>query len=160
LSYIGLKSEEVESLIKKEEIIKDTINGYTTVKVNPTFTLIKDSSFKKKKDFLVINVPSYKEYPCLIKKNGEFKKTKKDGSVEKGFKFYKSDLLTRSLYPKYSSRKVEQEELNEMIELCAKGLRTKSLDITETYNKTSRKQEEILDNFEKEREKFYGDISA
>jgi hypothetical protein len=160
LKYVGITKEQSNAFQKKEEEIKDMINSYTTININPTFTIIEDESFDPKKLFLVIGIPPYKEYPCLVKKDGGFIPEGTNHKKRKVYKFRKSDLLTRSKSVRVSSRKVEQEELNEMIELCAKGLRTKSLDITEVYNKVSKKENENLDKFKKEREELYGDISA
>jgi len=163
LLYTGLKTDEKKSLIKNEEIIKDTINGYTTIKINPTFTLIEDTHFESQKDFLVIKVPHYEEYPCLVRKDGKYKINKKDGTLKENFKFYKSDLLTRSMYPKFSSRKVEQEELNEMIELCAKGVRTRSrniLNIKAEEKVKTNTHKKMLDKFKEERSKIYGNLPA
>jgi len=153
IEYKGLLPEQIESFEKNEELIKRILNGYASISISPNFLLIEDSS--EKKTFLTISVPNYKEYPCLIKKDGIFN-DKKGSEV---FEFRMGDLFSRSKNPPFSTCKVTQDELNEMIELCAKGVRTKSMDILNIKDSDLPNQKEQIKNkFEEERRKIYGDI--
>jgi hypothetical protein len=160
LLYPGIKTEEREIFEKKEEEIKDVINSFTTIDIDPLFTVVEDYAFDPFRLFIIIKIPNYKEYPCLVKRDGYFMDKKKNKRI---YRFHKSDLLTRSKFPRFSSRKVQQEELNEMIELCAKGVRTKCRDIlnikTEEQEET-KADKKLSDKFKKERSPIYGNISA
>lgn len=153
IKYTGLSLEQIESFEKNEEIIKRVLNSYTTINISPHFLLIEDSV--NKKTFLSITVPNYKEYPCLTNSDGVF--TNKKG--KKIYKFRIKDLLTRSISIPFSSEKVSQNELNEMIELCAKGLRTKCVEILNLKKSPNiNTQIKIEDKLKKERKKIYGDL--
>jgi len=111
------------------------------------------------KSFLIIKIPHYQEYPNITKRDGDYIKS----NGEKDYKFRKNDLLTRSKSPKYSNTKASQEELNEMIELGAKGVRSKCKDIlnlTSINNKSTEKKvlKEFSQKYQKERRNIYGDF--
>lgn len=159
INYTGLKKNERRSLEKNEEVMKDIINSYSTIGINPQFIIYEDDSFRTQKSFLVIRVPHYEEYPTLAKKDGTYKSS--EGKFIYAFRWL--DLLTRSLYPKFSSGKAKQEELNEIIELCAQGRRAKCIDLlSQETPKENIPLEDILKKFskeyQKERSETYGNI--
>lgn len=152
IEYTGLSKEDIKSFEKEEEIIKRIINSYTSVRIAPNFLLIIDKELEK--TFMTVSTQGYQEYATVIKKDGRFKD--KNGNYI--YSFYVGDILTRSMYPPYSSGKVSQEELNEMIELCAKGVRKKAtniLNMEEKKPEEESRKKEIEDKLKKEREKEY-----
>jgi hypothetical protein len=153
VKYTGINIEELASFEKNEETIKAMVNSYSYMIIEPVFEIVEDSTFETQKDFLIIRVPHYKEYPTIAKRDGKYLGNK----GEEYYKFRKNDLLTRSKSPKYSNCKAGQEELNEMIELGAKGVRSKCKDI---LNLETREKNFVIKNYaqkyQKERSEIYG----
>ena len=159
IEYTGITKQERNSFEKGEEKINAIINGYSNTTIEPIFEIIEDLTFDTAKDFLIIKVPHYQEYPNITKKDGNY--IGKRGN--KLYKFKKNDLLTRSKGPKYSSCKAGQGELNEMVELGAKGVRSKcqnilNLESTEKRSIRANIFKDFSNRYQKERKDIYGDL--
>ncbi len=154
INEAGLNSQEVQSFETNEESIKIIINSYISTNIAPQFLLLEDKPLSK--TFMTISVSGYREYPSVIKKDGVFKN--KNG--EDVYKFRIGDILTRSIYPPYSSDKASQEELNEIIELCAKGVKKKAMDILGIKETDLPKKKSVQDKLKEERKDEYGVLES
>lgn len=154
IEYTGLSQENIESFEINEEKIKRIINSYTSLYIAPNFALILDKELDKA--FMTISIQRFHEYATVIKKDGYFED--RNGVKIDSFKI--GDILTRSMHPPYSSKKVSQEELNEMIELCAKGVEKKAryiLNLEDTEQvKNSIEEDLIKVKLKEERKDEYG----